>query len=288
MSGWMRIRFGLIFAEMPLVLARPLKRISSVDALNLLLKPVMTTSLLSAQTPRRDNKAAPGRVLSRGRQRSMGTGLQPQAPFRPGRTFVYTRYGASAVIKAFKGEKPVNNPNAYNAREVLHYLGSPTTAVASQEVVEKTAGPQTDSPKTEPIERRPITFQSRPEPVKRYAQLTHTKGRFVTSPPQVLRAEYMDSGEGYGSARVIYPNNRILEGAYQTIAPGQSFNGLVKATLIDPDRVGDLTGSGPGGFAAFAGEDGTVLECAYAVTSPSGSGSGTCVDNQKNQYQLSF
>jgi len=234
-----------------------------------------------------------GRGSFEGTTTFYGNSATTSGTYRPGRTFVYTRYGASAVIKAFKGEKPVNNPNAYNAREVLHYLGSPTTAVANQEVVEKTAEPQTDSPKPEPIERKPspeaqIALQSRPEPVKRYAQLTHTKGPFVTSPPQVLRAEYMDSGEGYGSARVIYPNNRILEGAYQTITPGQSFNGLVKATLIDPDRVDNLSGSALRGFAAFAGEDGTVLECAYAVTSPSGSGSGTCVDNQKNQYRLSF
>jgi hypothetical protein len=221
-----------------------------------------------------------------------GNSATTSGTYRPGTTFVYTRYGASAVIKAFKGEKPANNAYAYNAREVLQYLGSPTTAATSQQV-EKTGEPPTKSPKPEPIEAKPsdesqISLQSRPEPVKRYAQLTHTKGPFVTSPPQVLRAECIDTGERHGSARVIYPNNRILEGAYHTIASGESFNGLVKATLIDPDRVGNVPGSGLRGFAAFAGEDGTVLECAYAVTSPSGSGSGTCVDNQKNQYRLSF
>jgi hypothetical protein len=208
--------------------------------------------------------------------------------FYPGQTFVFTKYGASATIKVFRGDKPTDNPHAYNAREVLHYLGAPND---QQQTVERKIGPQTELPKPEPAETKPspelqATLQNRPEPVKRYAQLTHTKGPYVTMPPQVLQAEYMDTGEGHGSARVIYTNNRILEGAYQTLSSGQSFKGLVKATLIDPDRV--VQSSNLRGFAAFTGTDGTVLECAYTVTSPGGSGSGTCVDNQKNQYRLSF
>ena len=177
--------------------------------------------------------------------------------FRPGQTFVYTRYGASTTIKVFRGEKPVNNPNAYYAREVLHYVGAPS----SQPVIEKKA------------------LQG----VKRYAQLTYAKGPSVA--PQVLQAEYMDTGEGYGPARVIYPD-KVLEGSYRTIASGQSFKGVVKATLIDPD--GAFPGSGLRGFAAFTGTDGTILECAYGVNASNGTGSGTCIDNQKNQYRLSF
>ena len=95
----------------------------------------------------------------------------------------------------------------------------------------------------------------------------------------------MDAGEGYGPARVIYPN-KVLEGSYRTMASGQSFRGVVKASLIDPDQA--LPPSGLRGFAAFSSNDGTVLECAYVVNSSNGSGSGTCLDNQKNQYQLSF
>jgi hypothetical protein len=247
-----------------------------------------------------DTEARQGAYTTPGSYNSMTTGsataygntvygsATTTGTFHPGQTFVITKYGASATIKVFRGDKPTDNPNAYNAREVLHYLGAPDS---QQQTVERKIEPQEDLPKPQSVEPKPFpepqaTLQSRPDPVKRSAQLTQTKGPFVTLPPQVLQAEYMDTGEGHGSARVIYTNNHILEGAYQTIASGQSFKGLVKATLIDPDRL--LPSSSLRGFAAFTGTDGTVLECAYAVTSPGGSGSGTCVDNQKNQYRLSF
>ena len=77
----------------------------------------------------------------------------------------------------------------------------------------------------------PQTTLQRPDPVKRYGQLTHIKGPNVTSPPQVLQAEYMDTGEGYGPARILYPN-KVLEGSYQTVASGQSFKGVVQRSLI--------------------------------------------------------
>ena len=204
--------------------------------------------------------------------------------FSPGQTFVFTKYGASAMIKVFKGDKPIDNPNAYNAREVLQYLGSPIAAPSSQQVIDKKAEPQADSPKPE----LQAALQSKPEPVKRYAQLTHIKGPYVTVPPQVLQAEYADTGEGQGSARVLYPNNSILDGEYRTIGSGQNFKGLVNARLIDPDKAFNFPNSSLRGFAGFAGTDGTIMECVYALTNTSGNGQGSCVDNRGNQYQLSF
>lgn len=43
--------------------------------------------------------------------------------YTPGQTMVATRYGGTAIIKLFKGDKPSENPNAFVAREVLKYLG---------------------------------------------------------------------------------------------------------------------------------------------------------------------
>ena len=43
--------------------------------------------------------------------------------YTPGQTIRITRYGATALIKTFHGAKPAG-PNAYDAREVLRYLGS--------------------------------------------------------------------------------------------------------------------------------------------------------------------
>jgi len=46
-----------------------------------------------------------------------------QGTYTPGQTFQYTKHGATAVIKAFRGPKPTDDPYAYDAREVLKYLG---------------------------------------------------------------------------------------------------------------------------------------------------------------------
>lgn len=40
----------------------------------------------------------------------------------PGQTFNFTKYGAVAIVKAFRGEKP-DHPGAFVAREVMSYLG---------------------------------------------------------------------------------------------------------------------------------------------------------------------
>jgi len=38
-------------------------------------------------------------------------------------TYNYTKHGGSVRIKGFKGEKPTDNQNAYDAREIMKYLG---------------------------------------------------------------------------------------------------------------------------------------------------------------------
>jgi hypothetical protein len=43
--------------------------------------------------------------------------------YTPGQTFTVTRYGGTAMIKAFKGPKPADAVSAFDAREVLRYLG---------------------------------------------------------------------------------------------------------------------------------------------------------------------
>ena len=40
-----------------------------------------------------------------------------------GATIPIRKYGTDALIKMFKGHKPPDDPNAYNARETLQYLG---------------------------------------------------------------------------------------------------------------------------------------------------------------------
>jgi hypothetical protein len=43
--------------------------------------------------------------------------------YTPGQTFIVTKHDGIATIKVFRGAKPTDNPNAFAAREVLHYLG---------------------------------------------------------------------------------------------------------------------------------------------------------------------
>jgi len=77
-------------------------------------------------------------------------------------------------------------------------------------------------------------------------------------------------------------------GQYLNIASGQSFGGLVKAKLIDPDQAIDYPNSDTHGFASFASSDGTLLECPYVMTQSTGHGLGNCKDNRGNQYRLAF
>jgi hypothetical protein len=43
--------------------------------------------------------------------------------FGSGTTIPIHKYGTDALIKMFKGQKPPSDPNAYDARETLQYLG---------------------------------------------------------------------------------------------------------------------------------------------------------------------
>ena len=42
--------------------------------------------------------------------------------YTPGQTLIITKHDGTATIKVFKGAKPLDNPNAFVAKEVLQYL----------------------------------------------------------------------------------------------------------------------------------------------------------------------
>ncbi len=52
--------------------------------------------------------------------------------FGSGTTIPVRKYGTDAMIKMFKGKKPADNSNAYDARETLQYLG-PELGIAVEE-----------------------------------------------------------------------------------------------------------------------------------------------------------
>lgn len=61
---------------------------------------------------------ATGSATTSGSATTTGTYTAPQT-----NTYTITTHGGSVRIKGFKGEKPTDNPNAYDARELLKYLG---------------------------------------------------------------------------------------------------------------------------------------------------------------------
>lgn len=123
----MLIPFGWSFRATVIRRTRWLRLTFSTDALNLPIMQAMTTLLPSPRTPSCGITLTPAPVpISQRRQTGNATAYGNKAygsatttgTFSPGQTFVYTKYGASAVIKVFKGHKPGDNANAFNAREV--------------------------------------------------------------------------------------------------------------------------------------------------------------------------
>jgi hypothetical protein len=61
---------------------------------------------------------ATGSATTSGSATTTGIYTAPQT-----NTYTITTHGGSVRIKGFKGEKPTDNPYAYDARELLKYLG---------------------------------------------------------------------------------------------------------------------------------------------------------------------
>jgi beta-barrel assembly-enhancing protease len=161
--------------------------------------------------------------------------------------------------------------------------------VNAQRVLQQQVKVEQQRPATEKVAAlKPLTPERKPESVRRTALLTHVKGRTMSSPPMVLQAEYMETEEGRGTSRVIYPGTYFLEGEFRLLPLDQSFRGMVTPRLIDPDKVSISTSSSQKGFAAYANSDGTGMECFFGVLSDGRINQGTCADNRGNQYRISY
>lgn len=68
---------------------------------------------------------SPGSYQSTTTITPMGSGFATAGTtgtYTPGTVTPYRKFGSTATIKLFKGEKPANLPNAYSAQEVKTYL----------------------------------------------------------------------------------------------------------------------------------------------------------------------
>ena len=50
---------------------------------------------------------------------------QTTGTFYPGQSIPYTKHRSEVMIKMFKGQKPNDNPDVFDAHELVHYLGEP-------------------------------------------------------------------------------------------------------------------------------------------------------------------
>jgi hypothetical protein len=55
----------------------------------------------------------------------------------PGQTIPIHKYAGDALIKMYKGQKPSNDPNAYDAEETIKYLGPQLGIGENEQTVEK-------------------------------------------------------------------------------------------------------------------------------------------------------
>jgi hypothetical protein len=141
---------------------------------------------------------------------------------------------------------------------------------------------------TAEVALKPVVPERKLEPVRRAALLTHVKGKTVTVPPTVSQVEYNDDGNGRGTSRIIHPGNRIVEGEFQILPWDRAFDNQAQARLIDLGQLVAPQNSQAKGFASYSSSDGTVIECAFSVSSSSRIDRGQCFDNRDNVYQISY
>jgi len=67
----------------------------------------------------------PGRYSEQTRIQGFGSSATATTTgtYTPGQTYSWTKHGVTAVIKTFIGPKPTDYPGAFDAREVVQYLG---------------------------------------------------------------------------------------------------------------------------------------------------------------------
>lgn len=79
--------------------------------------------------------------------------------YYPGQTIPITKFGATALVKMFNGTKPANNPTAFDAHEVVRYMGPSipgakapaSTAAATSEIDESTLAAPTQQSNGKPV-----------------------------------------------------------------------------------------------------------------------------------------
>src|SRR5262249_11332444 len=96
--------------------------------------------------------------------------------------------------------------------------------VNAERVLQQQAKVEQQRPATEKVAAlNRLAQEKNPESVRRPAMLTHVKGRTMSSPPMVLQAEFMETEEGRGTSRVVYPGAYFLEGEFRLLPIDQSF-----------------------------------------------------------------
>jgi len=118
----------------------------------------------------------------------------------------------------------------------------------------------------------------------------------LASTTGVLKANYIESGAGYGEITIVMPDGETLSGEYTTgRAINRNFGNLLSNVY---GTEGGAFGSGTStsfrlsdtspGIATLYGDKGTLMQCEYFIGKRAGKGRGACKKNDGSLYRLQF
>jgi len=111
-----------------------------------------------------------------------------------------------------------------------------------------------------------------------------------------LKANYAESGTGYGKITIAMPDGETLSGEYTT---GRAINlnfGTILSKVYGTEGGAFGTGTSASyrlsdtspGIATLYGDRGTMMQCEYFIGKRAGKGRGACEKNDGSLYRLQF
>jgi hypothetical protein len=178
--------------------------------------------------------------------------------YTPGQTFHFTKYGATATIKTFMGPKPADAGSAFDAREVLSYLG-PRVRTASGQPPATTLAPTVTPTPAQAVVRSSATTSPAAVDVSGTYRGTVSgdqRGRPYSAQVTVTLAQQGDEisgvwvmaggGSGTLSGRLLSPTRAELR--IEQVRPcAAQYTGAATIGEGGSSLGGSYTGSGCGG-----------------------------------------
>jgi hypothetical protein len=166
----------------------------------------------------------------------------------PGATIPVSHYGASAIVKAFKGRKPSDLASAFNAREILHYAGIPvpTTVLPvgapptnAPEPPRSSAAPSPDSDTLSGTYAGAVTGEQSGQ------RLTMRMSFTIVQQGQEVTGTWTTSGGTSGTLRGVIAESRVLTFDVTQLTPCRGdFTGTAVVESRESTLIGSYSGRG--------------------------------------------